>query len=185
MKELIDHASVKAFYYMKNLTAMKVIMCFLIIVAILIIRKRIRRKNYSGIYLICLSICYTSILCITMLGRHMGICNSWSNVFSTYQSLINCNENANYEILFNIMLYLPLGSILSYHNNMKRVLYICLLISLVIEIAQALCGIGYFELADLVDNTIGGLIGIFIMMLFRYTKEHYIALIFTNRRSKK
>lgn len=62
----------------------------------------------------------------------------------------------------NILLFVPIGFLGTYVFKIKKVRYICgvgFFFSLLIEICQAIFSKGYFEIDDLLTNTVGTLIG--------------------------
>ena len=74
------------------------------------------------------------------------------------------NGTALREILLNVLLYVPLGYILSFvfprkHRHVAVITLIGFLCSLATESAQLYWRIGYFHLDDIINNTLGTLIG--------------------------
>lgn len=68
------------------------------------------------------------------------------------------------EIILNIVLFFPIGFVVrrvSHQNGnfRKRLLIIGMMISLSIETLQVITGKGYFEVADIINNTIGCVLG--------------------------
>lgn len=92
---------------------------------------------------------------------------------STY--LLSLNESALYEPLFNVFLLLPLGIYLRYYFtlSLKKTFIICFLVSLSFECIQlsGLFGIyprpyRLFDVDDLINNNLGGLLGYALTPLF-------------------
>lgn len=71
-------------------------------------------------------------------------------------------------ILFNMLMFVPLGLLLPLLNRRAQVFWITCLISLLttagIEVLQLLTGKGIFELDDILHNLVGSLAGYFIIM---------------------
>ena len=77
-----------------------------------------------------------------------------------------------YTVLFNILMTIPLGMYLKYYfnSNLKIVIILVFIISMFFELTQA-TGLYYiykypyrvFDIDDLIMNTLGGLIGFYIM----------------------
>ena len=70
-------------------------------------------------------------------------------------------------LLGNVILFLPVGILL--YEPLKKVraklvvvLIISLLLSLCIETVQYVCGLGTFEIDDLIHNTLGGVFGVLL-----------------------
>ena len=77
-----------------------------------------------------------------------------------------------YTVVFNILMTIPLGMYLKYYlnSNLKKVIILVFIISMFFELTQA-TGLYYiykypyrvFDVDDLIMNTLGGLIGFYIM----------------------
>jgi glycopeptide antibiotics resistance protein len=92
---------------------------------------------------------------MTIIGREVGI------------SIIKWSLPPNYylfftdrEILANIWLFIPLGAILYKLSHVWKMIFFTTALSLIIEILQLTFDIGAFELADLIANSLGGVLGI-------------------------
>lgn len=75
--------------------------------------------------------------------------------------------------LMNIFLFLPLGGLLMIKYpwvKRKRIVIFGFMVSFSIEAIQLFFKVGYFETDDLINNTLGGLIGIGLVMLFLKVK---------------
>ena len=79
---------------------------------------------------------------------------------------------ANGEILSNIWLFIPLGTILYKLSHMWEVFTLPIALSLLIETAQLVLDIGAFELSDLIANSLGGVVGIIICYLLEPLANH-------------
>ena len=66
------------------------------------------------------------------------------------------------EILANIWLFIPLGVILYKLSHAWQMVFFSAALSLSIEISQFIFNIGAFELADLIANSLGGVLGIIV-----------------------
>lgn len=94
--------------------------------------------------------------------------------FSLFSGYVNAwNKWSMFEfqlIIFNMIMFMPLGGLLPLlHKKNKsfwRVLVLSLVFTSCLEIFQFASGKGIFELDDLLHNTIGSLIGYFIVMAF-------------------
>ena len=72
------------------------------------------------------------------------------------------------EILFNILAFLPFGmylGILSKKWNIFQCLFVFLLMSLSFEIIQYIFSIGASDVTDVINNVLGGIIGIILFRL--------------------
>ena len=63
------------------------------------------------------------------------------------------------EIINNIWLFLPLGTILFRLSQKRRVAIIAVLISVGIEVLQYATGLGLAEFDDVISNGLGGMMG--------------------------
>lgn len=74
------------------------------------------------------------------------------------------------ETFYNILLFIPMGFLtpLCFKNiRLKRILFQCLCISFGIEIIQLIFQIGFFDINDLVNNVLGGIIGYSTFLLIK------------------
>ncbi len=82
-------------------------------------------------------------------------------LFSTHLAIIFALTN----VVGNIIIFIPLGMYLQVFKRNKKIFdcitLICV-ISLCVEVTQYILGIGAFDIDDIILNTMGGLLGIFI-----------------------
>lgn len=137
-----------------------------IITAVMVRNKRIGRyiSNQLG-FIVFLNYSYI-ILVETILSRHN---NSVRNPLSLF---INNPLSSRAEFIYsieNIMLFIPIGIVLPLAMNklsqLRTIVWITLLWSLSIELSQLVLKRGFFQLSDLVMNTLGGAIGYIILCL--------------------
>lgn len=127
------------------------------------------KKCFGLIHNFVLAICSTFIVGVTILGREDGMeTSSIYTLFSTYeQTFVEGAVHVGFEILFNMALFVPAGICLSLKNSNKQVIRDLFLFSLVIEVIQLFTGRGVFELADVINNVLGGVAGMLIVNLVR------------------
>ena len=106
------------------------------------------------------------LLTVTLIGRYKA--NPYTNIIGTFCAFKNGRLNS--EIVVNILLYIPYtySFIMVYHP--KSAVLSCLFLSLIttcgIETLQLLFWLGQFSLADIVHNTIGGMLGYILWFIF-------------------
>lgn len=122
------------------------------------------------------------LLYITLLGRTEPIVNSISWVpFESYIGYLNGVQEMLRTCIMNIFLFYPLGlvlgALLTKQKCWKLLLawVACFGLSVMIELSQYIFSIGYAEVDDVIDNTIGSALGISVMRagtgLVIYIKE--------------
>lgn len=97
------------------------------------------------------------------------------------------------QVYLNVMLFIPMGYLLPYIFNWfrdkvrYRPLIACFVISLAVENVQLVTRHGYYDVDDLITNTIGGLIGeiLFILFAFHVTRPDWKKEEISYRRWKK
>ena len=99
-----------------------------------------------------------AIFYLTLLFRENGVSDVRLNLFQAYNEIFYSSE-ARADILKNIWLFIPLGAILYQIWPNRWVLLIPALLSGIIEMIQLITGTGIFELADIINNGLGGMIG--------------------------
>ena len=84
-------------------------------------------------------------------------------------------DSSVYTVLFNVLMFMPFGMYLRYYfkNSLKKTIFFSFLFSLFLEVTQ-LTGLYFiyphpyrlFDVDDLMINTLGGVLGYFIMGIF-------------------
>lgn len=103
----------------------------------------------------------TVMLAITFLSRESGSRSGVLDLrlFSTW----GINDRNNAFVIENVLLFIPYGFLYCWNFNRKRKIFRCTFLgavtSLGIETMQLLTGRGYFQIDDIVTNTLGALIG--------------------------
>lgn len=149
-----------------------------IVVLVVVLLKNIQGKKWyeylplTGVYVIL-------VLSITLFGRETGaISKVYEGVLHKYSIMFTTGwwGSGQYiarEIIGNIILFIPLGQLLSVILRGKYLSLIAVfgfLASLAIETTQHRYGLGTFEVADLIHNTIGAVCGYFIYKTEIYLK---------------
>lgn len=155
--------------YLKGLSFEKIILSLLIAYAISdIIRKYVWNDKMNWTTQIGIVLYFSVLLMVTLLGRRKNTEVSLRYLLLSYQMLMRKVKNALWDILLNILLFIPYGYIIADKSSKLRrsqQIVVIVLSSLAIETIQFLFSIGQFELCDLIDNSIGGLIGIHLVLL--------------------
>lgn len=74
--------------------------------------------------------------------------------------------NGMKETIINLLLFVPLGMYLQYFLKNKKVkIIIIVLISFCFEAIQYILHIGVSDITDIIMNTVGGIIGIYLMLV--------------------
>lgn len=127
--------------------------------------------NLSKFIFIILLICWgIVVLGITTLNRPAMFAGQFNlSLLSSYVSSWNKWSVSEFQlIIFNMLMFVPLGVLLPLihkkNKSFSRVLVITIVFTLCIEIFQFVSGKGIFELDDLLHNTIGSLAGYFFVM---------------------
>ena len=131
--------------------------------------------------LIAIGTAYTMLL-LTLLGRTEPIVNSISLVpFESYIDYLKGAQEMLRTCIMNIVLFYPLGlvwgALLTKQKFWKLLLAwaACFGLSVMIELSQYIFSIGYAEVDDVINNTIGSALGISVMRagtaLVLYIKE--------------
>jgi len=140
--------NLKNFLY--NLPVLVILAAVLVIIASLLLGKR---GN------LCLLIFYFGvILYMTLIYRSQGTTRMETELFWSYKQFFR-DPAIRKEIMDNIWLFVPLGTILYRLYPKLRILLVPVLLSAGIEVLQYFTGLGLAELDDLINNSLGGLIG--------------------------
>lgn len=104
------------------------------------------------------------IVYMTLMGREAGNGRLQLKLFWSYR-LFWSHPRVRMEILNNIWLFVPLGTILYRLFPRAYIVFVPVLISIAVEVSQYLLGVGLCEVDDVVSNGLGGLIGILVRLL--------------------
>lgn len=124
-------------------------------------RKKKRKQPVSWIPITAFCIYSAVMLAITFLSRESGSRTGGMDLrlFSTWG--INSRNNAF--VIENVLLFIPYGFFCSWNFTRRKKLFWCTLLgaatSLGIETMQLLTGRGYFQIDDIVTNTLGAFAG--------------------------
>lgn len=180
MSHLYEHIRVKFFYYLNGLSLRSVICCFLTIFLLLLVYELWNfKKNGKQIYFnkvlydVLVSGYFTFLMSITFLGRTSETINSISTIFSSYSQLIHGNFGVIYDMVFNILLFIPAGILIELKKrNVGFSIFASLGVSLIIEFVQSITGRGLFEISDIINNTLGGVIGtVFVYTIVMFMRK--------------
>ena len=147
---------------MKELSIFKFSLTVLIVLLFEISSSLIRNKKIDKKVIFLRTAYLSLLLCITIIGRgEKKIEFSFEALFTTYRNVVLGVKYAEYDIINNILLFIPAGALFEDTTFGKMTLKIFLL-SLTLEMCQLLLKCGLFEMCDLIDNTLGGIIGLLI-----------------------
>ena len=137
-----------------------VIVCFVILLAILLFTERKRISCGSILFAIISALYVTFLLTVTLFGRTGGNISSWQQILITYERALSGEYGSQLDIFYNIVLYIPVGLLISHYKNTRIDIIILAVIPIVVEFTQLITTRGVFELTDIINNFIGGLIGL-------------------------
>lgn len=116
------------------------------------------------------------ILLITLFSRESGRQRSYEIVplWSWYEVIFKNDISLLWQILLNIILFIPFGAIMSLFNkiSLKTVFLSGFMLSMFIEVCQLIFNLGLFEWDDMLHNSLGCLIGGVIAQITLRKLEH-------------
>ena len=116
--------------------------------------------------------CYLLFVLMSTVFARESVDMSQANIdiIDTYRHKLKYNIDTQYELLLNILLLLPFGNVFPYlvkRNKFQLTLISGLSLSVIIEGLQFILKKGTLELTDIVNNSLGVLLGFSIYILFR------------------
>lgn len=106
------------------------------------------------------------LFCSTIIFRTGSAETGWRLMpFWKYRGIVNGYDQYVMEIILNILVFIPIGFLagcLWYGKDLKKVIGLGLVVSLVIELGQLVFEKGLAEIDDLIHNTLGCAIGYLI-----------------------
>lgn len=149
IKQLID-----------NVNPVTVIICFALLLAVLLFIERKQIRFATVLFTIAAAFYGTFLLTVTILGRSPGNISSWDQLLLIYERAFSGEGGAQLDIFYNIVLYIPVGLLISHYKNTRLDIILLLLMPLAIEISQLITTRGVFEISDIINNYVGGMIGL-------------------------
>lgn len=148
---------------MQNLSFLKLGLTIIIVLLFEISSSLIRKRKIEKKVVFLRTVYLSLLLCITIIGRgRKQIEFSFEALFTTYRNVVHGVKYAEYDMINNILLFIPAGILFENTTFGKMTLKIFLL-SLSLEICQLILKCGLFEMCDLIDNTLGGIMGLLIV----------------------
>ena len=107
---------------------------------------------------------------VTLIYRESGLAPQLQPVpFWSFSEWIDGSFDTGFNIVLNVLLFVPFGYLLASFFGGRKLLPVLLSFacSLVVEAGQYLSCRGVFDVDDLITNTLGGVIGVLIYLLFQ------------------
>jgi hypothetical protein len=124
------------------------------------INRKKGKKTIPVAAVACFSMYVAIILCITFLSRETG---SRQGIDLKLGATWGINERNNAYVIENVLLFIPLGFICPWSfkkfRNPLRCIGAGFIMSLFIETIQLITGRGYFQIDDIITNTMGMAVG--------------------------
>ena len=109
------------------------------------------------------------VVTITLVERVVSANPTYNlTVFWSYQAIADGRKDLIMEIVWNIVLFVPIGVLISFLIPVKHFwisILSCLLFSVGIESMQLVFYRGFFEFDDMIHNTLGAILGIVVFAL--------------------
>lgn len=120
-------------------------------------KKKIIIKSIFVLYLI-------GILWVTLFNRSFSYSHQFLQPFWSYKRIAEGSVHVAKENIENIMLFIPFGYFLKllWRTNLKKTVMCSFMVSLSLEVIQFVLTLGFFEIDDLLHNTLGALLGFYI-----------------------
>lgn len=137
------------------------------IVAVLFLLSVLGTKKQNRILLILYG---AGIVYVTLLSRASGTRRVSMTPFWSYR-LLPGSLYFQRQVMNNILLFVPVGTFLYNLRPKSSTFYFPFLVSLGVEVLQFLTGRGLFEIDDLISNTLGGLIGCVMVLVWMSARK--------------
>lgn len=173
VKNVLEQINSMCFYYLQNLKLCDVLLCIFAAISVIFVIRYFCNKIMKPGIIVVEALYVTALLCITVLGRKPQEVENVGSVFTTYQMLFSDLTYSSYEILFNMLLFFPMGVLLKKEMSFWSAICAVHISSWAIEITQLFLKRGLFEISDIINNTFGGIIGIFFVMALKRVIERY------------
>ncbi len=132
-----------------------------------------------GILYVAFILYIIALLYLTIFARRenpdYAVRNAGISLFTLTWQGVDLPDVEFIEFYLNVMMFIPMGYMLPYlfrwfrKHAIRRSLFVCFLCSIFIENTQLLTKRGTYDTADVISNTLGGLIGIVFFLQRAYT----------------
>lgn len=120
------------------------------------------------------------VVTITLIERQITADPTYNlTVFWTYKAVSDGKSDLIMEIVWNIVLFIPIGVLINFLIPIKYFwisIISCLLFSVGIEFMQLILHRGFFEFDDMIHNTFGAILGICIFALVSLSLKKLLAV---------
>ena len=137
------------------------------IVAVLFLLSVLGNKKQNQILLVLYG---AGIVYVTLLSRASGARRVSLTPFWSYR-LLPGSLYFQRQVMSNILLFVPVGMFLFRLRPKGSTFCFPFLVSLMVEVLQFLTGRGLFEIDDLISNTLGGLIGCVMVLIWTSARK--------------
>lgn len=110
-----------------------------------------------------------ALFALTLSGREIGSAKKsfeWEPLWSYRKVIFEGSCSLGIDIVSNILLFVPFGILMPFffrsYEKLKVTVKAAAFLSLAIEVFQGITAIGLFEIDDVINNTLGALIGILV-----------------------
>lgn len=158
---------IKAWSYFAQVSLWESLSLFVLIMSILFVIKHFGRYHWSHKNMTVISLYLILVLDVTILGRKVHIeFTEKSALLKTYEMFFfHGSLAAFYDIVLNVIMCIPIGLFMFYGRSIWKIIIVTCCLSLFIETSQLILHCGRFEICDLIDNVVGGLLGYWIARL--------------------
>ena len=148
-------------------------------------KKRALSKEYRARWM--LSLWYLcTLLCVTFAGRWVSRLAPFTALSlrpfeALREALVSPDKHAHNQMLLNALAFVPLGLLLVWHAQKReksaRIYWLVLLLTIGIELIQFATGLGFFDLDDLLLNSLGGAWGLCLGLCYVNMKKKKAVLL--------
>lgn len=146
--------------------------CFLILCVVMVLTYIVERKAQTFKIVLFFTLIFEYLLlllCSTVILRSVNEeINYRLTPFWSYAAVLHGREDLIIENFLNVMVFIPLGLMLSTFDTFKRwkIVFWCgFCLSVTIELSQLIFKKGLCELDDMFHNTLGAMIGYWLVLL--------------------
>ena len=175
LHQMFDQIWAKLRFYLSELNPAAALLCFglciVVYYAVLLLVRKGKPTRRDLIFGAVVSAYVTAVLSITILGRGNVDVREPESFFDSLARLFSRTSDAGYDVFFNIVLFMPLGFLLSYRLRLPWVCLVSAACTLAIETSQYLFSKGSFQATDVIANTLGGVAGVGVFHLVQHMKR--------------
>ena len=172
---MIDQFLAKTKWFLRDTSPLLSFLIFVLtalLISFWLIFFKKEKKLRSILFAVVFSISLTGILMFTLLRKPDAADYGFEYAFHSLPSAFVFGSESSIVFGFNILLFVPFAFVLRWKISVLATSVTCVVLSVCIELAQMIFRLGIFEIADILGNCLGAVIGMLLCLLTTFLIDY-------------